>query len=127
MYFAWNGATRALIEGLRTDSLYIGGMRVSQVLGAVCAVLSIIAIALIRNKIKCSATPEKFIPYGHTEECKAQLAEIDEKRRLAKCKPTADESVDDSTDIADDCVSNSANEKSENTGESHDKSNEKTE
>ena len=33
MYFAWYGFGRMFIEGLRTDSLYVGPFRVSQVVG----------------------------------------------------------------------------------------------
>jgi len=36
MYLAWYGFGRMLIEGLRTDSLYIGVFRVSQVVGFLC-------------------------------------------------------------------------------------------
>ena len=36
MYFAWYGFGRFFIEGLRTDSLYVGPFRISQVVGAVC-------------------------------------------------------------------------------------------
>ena len=36
MYFAWYGFGRMFIEGLRTDSLYVGSFRISQVVGAVC-------------------------------------------------------------------------------------------
>ena len=36
MYFAWYGFGRFFIEGLRTDSLYVGDFRISQVVGAVC-------------------------------------------------------------------------------------------
>lgn len=43
-YVAWYGLGRALIEGLRTDSLYLGTFRVSQLLAAVsCAA----AVALL--------------------------------------------------------------------------------
>ena len=35
MVFAWYGFGRMLIEGLRTDSLYVGPFRISQVLGLV--------------------------------------------------------------------------------------------
>ena len=53
-YFTWYGLGRAIIETLRTDSLYIGntGIRVSSLLGAVCfAVFApIIIIARIRYK-----------------------------------------------------------------------------
>ena len=36
MYFTWYGFGRMFIEGLRTDSLYVGPFRISQVIGAVC-------------------------------------------------------------------------------------------
>ncbi|MBQ9736234.1 MAG: prolipoprotein diacylglyceryl transferase [Clostridia bacterium] len=39
MVFAWYGFGRMLIEGLRTDSLYVGPFRISQVLGLVFFVL----------------------------------------------------------------------------------------
>ena len=35
-YFAWYGFGRMFIEGLRTDSLYVGPFRISQVVGALC-------------------------------------------------------------------------------------------
>jgi phosphatidylglycerol:prolipoprotein diacylglycerol transferase len=36
MVFAWYGFGRMLIEGLRTDSLYVGPFRISQVIGLLC-------------------------------------------------------------------------------------------
>ena len=39
MYLAWYGFGRMFIEGLRTDSLYIGGIRVSQLVGLLCFVI----------------------------------------------------------------------------------------
>ena len=36
MYFTWYGFGRMFIEGLRTDSLYVGPFRISQVIGLVC-------------------------------------------------------------------------------------------
>ena len=46
IYFLWYGIGRAWIEGLRTDSLYIGstGIRVSQVLSAVLALAALITL-----------------------------------------------------------------------------------
>ena len=45
-YGVWYGAERAFVEGLRTDSLYIGAFRVSQmlsiILSAICLVLLIV-------------------------------------------------------------------------------------
>jgi phosphatidylglycerol:prolipoprotein diacylglycerol transferase len=36
MYLTWYGFGRMLIEGLRTDSLYVGPFRISQVIGFLC-------------------------------------------------------------------------------------------
>ena len=40
-YLGWNGLGRAVIEGLRTDSLMLGGMRVSQALAILLAAVSL--------------------------------------------------------------------------------------
>ena len=48
MYLAWYGLGRAFIEGLRTDSLYIGPFRVSQLLAAVTCVTAV-SILLWQN------------------------------------------------------------------------------
>ena len=54
MYITWYGFGRMLIEGLRTDSLYIGVFRVSQVVGFLCftigGVLLIVNLVKARNK-----------------------------------------------------------------------------
>ena len=51
LYFLWYGIGRAWIEGLRTDSLYIGatGIRVSQALSIVLA-LAALAILLVQSR-----------------------------------------------------------------------------
>ena len=48
LYLAWYGLGRAVIEGLRTDSLYWGTFRVSQVLAALTCVVSLGIIAFVR-------------------------------------------------------------------------------
>ena len=40
-YAAWYGLGRAMIEGLRVDSLYLGPIRVSQLLAAVSCVAAV--------------------------------------------------------------------------------------
>ncbi len=78
MYIAWYGLGRAFIEGLRTDSLYLGDLRISQVLAAVSFVVAI--ILLIVFKI---ITEKKQIPlYKDTDACKA-LAEADRAEEIA--------------------------------------------
>lgn len=42
IYICWYGAERAVVEGLRTDSLVIGNVRVSQILAICCVVVSVI-------------------------------------------------------------------------------------
>ena len=44
MYLAWYGFGRMFIEGLRTDSLYIGVFRISQVVGFLCFVICTTAL-----------------------------------------------------------------------------------
>ncbi len=44
MYLTWYGFGRMFIEGLRTDSLYVGPFRISQVVGAACFALGAAAL-----------------------------------------------------------------------------------
>ena len=50
MYLTWYGFVRMFVEGLRTDSLYIGVFRISQVIGFICFVAG--SVALIFNLAK---------------------------------------------------------------------------
>lgn len=56
-YAAWYGLGRAIIEGLRTDSLYWGPFRVSQVLAAVSCVTAVIVLVVLSTK---PHAPEKL-------------------------------------------------------------------
>ena len=47
MYVAWYGLGRAMIEGLRTDSLWWGNFRVSQVLAAVTCIAALIVLVVM--------------------------------------------------------------------------------
>ena len=64
-YVTWYGFGRMLIEGLRTDSLYVGNIRISQLVGFACFVVGLGLIVAIRilvwKKSKntvCEATNE---------------------------------------------------------------------
>lgn len=57
LYAAWYGLGRAWIEGLRTDSLYIGSLRVSQVLAAVSCIVAVVVLVWQYRKL---AVKEKF-------------------------------------------------------------------
>ncbi|HPD88047.1 MAG TPA: prolipoprotein diacylglyceryl transferase [Oscillospiraceae bacterium] len=73
-YLGWNGFGRMWIEGLRTDSLMLGGLRVSQVLGALLALTAVIANFLILSKIRREHDPNYMKLYRDTEESKLILA-----------------------------------------------------
>jgi phosphatidylglycerol:prolipoprotein diacylglycerol transferase len=47
MYLTWYGFGRMLIEGSRTDSLYLGVFRVSQVLGFLCFVIGTVLLIVL--------------------------------------------------------------------------------
>ena len=47
MYLTWYGFGRMFIEGLRTDSLYVGSFRISQVVGGACFVLGAAALVTL--------------------------------------------------------------------------------
>ena len=72
IYTFWYGLGRFFIEGLRTDSLYIGQIRVSQLVAAVCVGISLILIIVFRGMVKRSGNYKFFC---ETEVSKAQLAE----------------------------------------------------
>lgn len=49
-YLTWYGLGRCLIEGLRGDSLYVGNIRVSQLLALICFAAGLLAIIVLRIK-----------------------------------------------------------------------------
>ena len=49
-YFIWYGIGRLFIEGLRTDSLYLGVFRISQIVSIILILIGITGIIYIRRK-----------------------------------------------------------------------------
>ena len=71
MYLAWYGFGRMLIEGLRTDSLYIGVFRISQVVGFICFVgattaLIVFLVRARRARITAGAYEAAFPKFATT-------------------------------------------------------------
>lgn len=52
IYMTWYGFGRMLIEGLRTDSLYIGPLRVSQWVGGITFVIGVVLLVFGMRKAK---------------------------------------------------------------------------
>ncbi len=68
-YIIWYGAGRFMIEGLRTDSLMLGSLRVSQVLALICVVGGVLLYYVLRTRTKkASAMPTVTPAPAFTEE-----------------------------------------------------------
>lgn len=52
MYLIWYGTERAFVEGLRTDSLMLGNIRVSQLLSVLLVLVSTILLIVMLNRSK---------------------------------------------------------------------------
>ena len=52
LYILWYGIGRFWIEGMRTDSLYLGTIRISQLVALISAIAAAAAIIIIRKKSK---------------------------------------------------------------------------
>ena len=46
-YFLWYGLGRLFIEGIRTDSLYLGKFRVSQIVSIILIIIGIVGIIIL--------------------------------------------------------------------------------
>ena len=66
-YLIWNGIGRAFCESLRTDALFIGGVRISQAVCITYATVSAVILFIVTNKIKKSEDPDFLKPYAMTE------------------------------------------------------------
>ncbi len=92
MYTFWYGLGRFFIEGLRTDSLYLGQIRVSQLVAGTCVVASVILWIVFRSSVKRSDSYKFFY---ETEVSKAQLAEYTEYEDMQKEKKELKKKMDE--------------------------------
>jgi len=92
MYTFWYGLGRFFIESLRTDSLYLGHIRVSQLVAGTCVVASVILWIVFRSSVKRSDSYKFFC---ETEVSKAQLAEFTEYEDMQKEKKELKKKIDE--------------------------------
>lgn len=92
MYLGWYGAERFFVEGLRTDSLMLGNIRVSQMLSAVLFAVSVILqiVFFFRRR----RDPEVFVLYANTDESR-QLIEESRRKRMGMPVEDIRTSIDD--------------------------------
>ena len=100
MYLAWYGAERFVVEGLRTDSLMLGNIRISKALSAVLFILSVILqiLLLVRRK----RDPESMKLYVNTEESHQLIEESRRKRMGMSTEDAKIDSEDKDLDIMND-------------------------
>lgn len=110
IYICWYGAERAVVEGLRTDSLVIGNVRISQLLAICCVVVSIILQVVIGTKVKRMGVD--YHMYKDTAESKRILAEYAAERAGEKTETVSD-SESDSADHTEETASSSDEETEE--------------
>lgn len=110
IYICWYGAERAVVEGLRTDSLVIGNVRISQLLAICCVVVSIILQVVIGTKVKRMGVD--YHMYKDTAESKRILAEYAAERAGEKTE-TASDTEPDSADHTEETASSSDEEAEE--------------
>ena len=84
LYLIWYGLGRFFIEGLRTDSLMIGTLRISQVLAAVCVVVCTVLLIVFSSRVKRMGRDYKL--YCDTEESRLLLAQADALNAKSKSK-----------------------------------------
>ena len=70
-YVIWYGTGRGFIEGLRTDSLYVGGtgIRVSQLIGFSTALFCLILLIYLKIKVK---NDKSYVRWKDTEACRVR-------------------------------------------------------
>ena len=93
-YGVWYGAERAVVEGFRTDSLYIAGttIRVSQLLSAVLALVCLVILICLLVKFTKHPKPIDGVDYYLEVELKKQ---VEENKENSSDTETEDNDVQD--------------------------------
>lgn len=97
LYVMWYGTGRALIEGLRTDSLMLGDIRVSQLVGVVSAVVAL--VLLIVFKIRLSKK-NGYVIYCETTESKERLEAYELRQTILEEKAKAKKAMKKAEEVA---------------------------
>lgn len=86
MYTAWYGLGRGVIEGLRTDSLLLGSIRVSQLLAFILVIAAVIIWCVVRSRIKRAHDENYLKLYVTTDAYQQEVAAYEEKQAKKKNK-----------------------------------------
>ncbi|MBQ8254643.1 MAG: prolipoprotein diacylglyceryl transferase [Clostridia bacterium] len=89
MYLTWYGFGRMLIEGLRTDSLYVGSFRISQVIGFLCFFIGacfLSAMEIVRHLRKKDEETAALEANDEEEKAEEEKAEVKEEEKAEEKK-----------------------------------------
>ena len=115
VYLMWYGAGRFFIEGLRTDSLLMGNIRISQLLALLCVLVAGATLVVILSRIRRESDPEYLKLYVNTDEGQSVLAgEFYKKHSSNSIKADSSVSAEDNKTAAE---INEKNSDSENPAE----------
>ncbi|MBQ7321017.1 MAG: prolipoprotein diacylglyceryl transferase [Clostridia bacterium] len=106
MYFTWYGFGRMWIEGLRTDSLYLGVFRVSQVVGFICFALGgiLLTVGLVFARRRAAAGEAYESCYA---KCTGKLSVVNSAK--AEDAPKVSEGAKDDTNEQEDTKNGTEN------------------
>ena len=94
LYLIWYGTERAVVEGLRTDSLMLGDIRISQLLSAVVAVVGLALWIGMRLRVRKLPPEQRPVLYANTQESQWILAgEYDYQTGTRKVSPDQEPAV----------------------------------
>ncbi|MGN0580627.1 MAG: prolipoprotein diacylglyceryl transferase [Ruminococcus sp.] len=113
-YLIWYGSERFVVEGLRTDSLMFGSLRISQALSAVLVLTAVILMVVMMSRVR--RDPERYVLYCNTEESAMLIEETRLKAEKAGSKKAengnkSEESEDNKTDDSEKNNTDESNEK----------------
>ena len=109
LYMIWYGVVRFFIEGLRTDSLYIGVLRVSQIVAFLSVIAGIVLYVLLFLRKKKAVTEngeynELFEDYEDLDEEIGEVEEtegIDETEEIDEVEAETVDETEESGEIAE--------------------------
>lgn len=109
LYVMWYGFERFFVEGLRTDSLMVGNVRISQAVAALSVVAALVAWVVLRRKYR--GVP-LVIPALPGQESVSEPAQIEESSESAKETVQEEKSQADESDKDDEKEQSKAQESS---------------
>ncbi len=131
MYLCWYGFGRMFIEGLRTDSLYVGPFRISQVIGMICFVVAgglLIAGLLMKQKGKLEtlfggllvAPPAPLLADGENKiESEHANGDTTETLTIDEDALTLEASLSDTEAVQEETVQEKKEREDKENGENH--------